>query len=399
MKWWIILCAIVVIVTGAIFYFQYPKATISVLHQSSLVRVDISSADPTAKLDSPAVVAIMPHHLVGAQLTSETLARVAAARGASVKRVVLLSPNHFKLGNAKVITSRDSWETQDGIVAADTELIEKIIQAGFAKDDFFVTNHDHGVFNIMPFIKKFFPEARVTPLMLSYEVSENESVQLGEFLATQLGPDDLVIVSADFTHYVSESVMSVHDIGTIDALHRLDEHYAQTIMDVDTPQSIVAAMRYAKLRGAEKFILTGRSSSALLLKRNEPPDTTSYVSGVFAGGAQMDAPLLTTTLYIPPTVRNASGLAPLRRGFMHIKDMSEIGHAELFGDVKNVAIGMVQGSNETTYFVYPIEKGSKGDWQLSLFPKNREKLHEFAAQMNATAQQREAIEFERGLSL
>lgn len=402
MKRGIVFCITIIAIAGAIFYFHYSDT--NKVHETSALHIQIPARTSAITLGSQPSVAIVQHHLVAAQLMNETLARVAAyskEHHKSIRRIVLLAPNHFELGAAPVVTSRASWETQDGIVAADTELIDKTIQSGFAQDDFFVAGHDHGVYNVLPFIKRLFPDARVMPLLMKYYVTQDQASRLAEFLNTQLGPDDLVVVSADFTHYMSESVMSVHDSGSIRALQNIDETYARGVMDVDTPASIVAAMRFAALRGAEQFVLTERSSSALLLGRNEPPDTTSYISGVYIQGKKIQVNSdVQTILYIPAQAADAHGLKPLVHGFMSVVKVSRnapLGNKLFTGE--NIAVGEIRESGRSTYFVYPIEKISPSDWQLVAYPKNRTQLHEFVMRMHASRAQRDAIESERGLSL
>lgn len=383
MKRWIIFSVvlIVVIAVGVVFFMRQKNAS-SPIHTESSLRITVSAPTSSTTPDARPAVAIVPHHLVAAELISETLGRAAAysaAHNTPIRRIILLAPNHFELGDAKIYTSRADWQTQDGVVSADTEFIEKTIRAGFAHDDFFITGHDHGVFHIIPFIKKIFPEARVTPLLMRHQISRAEAAELTKFLRTELGPQDLVIISADFTHYVSESIMFTHDIGTINALYNLDEAYARETMDVDTPPSIVVAMQFARVAGAQKFLLTRRTSSAQYLKRNEPPDTTSYVSGLYVVGEKTPPPNTKTILYLPPEARAAPGLQSLRHGFMSVTAAAPPPQLQN----KNFAVGEIRAGTKSTWYLYPIEQIGAHDWRLTpLAPAERA-----------------AIENETGLSL
>lgn len=383
MKRQIIFCVAVVtaIVVGVVFLTRQKNASLPI-HTESSLRITVTPHMSTTTPDSQPAIAIVPHHLVAAELISETLARAAAysaAHNAPVKRIILLAPNHFELGDAKIYTSRADWQTQDGVVLADTQFIEKTIHAGFARDDFFITGHDHGVFHLMPFIKNIFPEARVTPLLMRHQISRLEAAELTKFLRAELEPQDLVIISADFTHYLSESIMFAHDIGTINALYNLDEAYARETMDVDTPPSIVVAMQFARAAGAQKFVLTRRTSSVHYLQRNEPPDTTSYVSGLYVVGEKTPPPNTKTILYLPPQARAAPGLQSLRHGFMSVTAAAPPRALQN----KNFAVGEIRTGAQSTWYLYPIEQIGAHDWRLKPL----------------TSAERAAIENETGLSL
>jgi AmmeMemoRadiSam system protein B len=425
-----------IVISGAVFLQIKKQGTADILHQESNFQTHFQQKPDLVSFDAQPAIAIVPHHLVASDLIYQTLARVggyAQKNNAPVKRIVLLAPNHFERGPGNVLTTRASWQTRNGVVQVDEELVDRLIDAGLAQDDFQTLELEHGIFNIMPFIKLLFPDARVTPLSIRGELSASDRTRVVEFLHKQLGPQVLMIVSADFTHYVSESVMNLHDVGALNALIALNPAAANGI-DVDTPASIEIAMRYALVRDAKNFVLTRRTSSAKYLKRNEPPDTTSYVSGVYIAGQQAENSRESTVVYIPKTAAQSPLIKMLTHGFENVStavssvttreaaralvrsgaqlvvapDVVTGVSAEIFENVlivyePSVAVGIhMVGSGKqarATYYIYPLEQNAQRMWQLAPFPNNRELLKGFSASMDATQAQREAIEFERGLSI
>lgn len=405
-------------------------------HQGSIFQMHFQAKIDSVNFDTQPTIAVVPHHLVASDLIYQTLARIARyvdTHHAPVRRIVLLAPNHFERGSGNVLTSRASWKTRDGVVQPDNTLIGQLIAAGFAQDDFHTLELEHGIFNVIPFIETLFPDARVTPLSIRGELSVADRVRLAAFLHQQLGPQDLMIISADFTHYVSESIMKLHDVRSLSALIALNPSAANS-MDVDTPASIEIGMNYALMRDAKKFVLTRRTSSVEYLKRNEPPDTTSYVSGVYVAGQRAEYLKEATMVYVPEFAAKSSGIKSLIHGFEKVTSVAsdvttheaaralvhagarfvaapnvntdvsaEIFEHALIVYAPNVAVGIhLLGSGKQarpTYYIYPLEYTAQRLWRLSPFPKSRELLKSFAASMDITPPQREAIEFERGLSI
>lgn len=306
--------AITGIIIGAVIVLLQIKnpLTFERMHQEANFQMHFQPKIDSVEFDTQPAIAIVPHHLVASDLIHQTLARVARyaqKHDAPVKRIVLLAPNHFERGAGNVLTTRASWKTREGIVQSDEKLIDQLIVAGLAQDDFHTLELEHGVFNEMPFIKMLFPDARVTSLSIRGELSSVDRARLAEFLHKQLGPQDLVIISVDFTHYVSESIMKLHDVGSLSALIALNPNAANG-MDVDTPASIEVGMHYTLMRDAKKFVLTRRTSSVEYLKRNEPPDTTSYVSGAYVVG-QLASPLQESAVVSVPEFAVQSPLIKL----------------------------------------------------------------------------------------
>lgn len=228
---------------------------------------------------------IVPHHLLASSIINETMGRISSSFNSetSIKQVVLLSPNHFIRGSNKVITSDGDWKTKFGVLEGDRDFVKNLEQYNLAQIDYQPIEQDHGVFNLMPFIKHFFPSAKVIPLMLKEPLTEEELSKLASFLDKNLGDGSLILVSADFSHYLPKNVADFHDKTSLASLYNFDLEILPRI-DVDTPSSLGVLLRYLKLKNSQKFVLVKNMNSADFVGGNGPEETTSYVSGYFING-------------------------------------------------------------------------------------------------------------------
>jgi len=56
---------------------------------------------------------ISPHHLVAEKMIDEIFIKIAQENNnAEIERIILISPNHFNLGNGWIIASDKNWETK-----------------------------------------------------------------------------------------------------------------------------------------------------------------------------------------------------------------------------------------------------------------------------------------------
>lgn len=264
--------------------------SITHLHNSSNYIININDQSLVIDPEENHIYAgIIQHHLLAKSLIQTTLATIAQQResfGSPVRHIVLLAPNHFEAGDSDVITSDGDWLTRQGRVAADIDLIEKLTITNHAAIDYQTAEEEHGIAVLIPFIKHYFPEAKITPLILKPHAREQSRI-LGTFLHANLPEDSLVLVSADFSHYLPKDVALFHDQSSITALRNMDDDFTYD-MDVDTPDSINALYQYLQLKGAERFVLTGHDISFSYTRSTSAADSTSYVSGYFTAGEKQE---------------------------------------------------------------------------------------------------------------
>lgn len=228
---------------------------------------------------------VVQHHLVATPLINRNFSLTAdyyADREMEIKQIVILSPNHF-LVPGKIFTSDGDWQTKYGVVANDQVITEKLVNNNFAQINYTAMEKEHGVFDLLPFMKYYFPEAKVIPLVISESVSLAEAKKLAEFLNKNLDDESLVILSADFSHYLPERIADFHDQASIAGLANFDYGFTRQ-MDIDNPASLEVLFKYLENINARRFVLLDNLNSQDMMSNVPLQETTSYVSGYFTSG-------------------------------------------------------------------------------------------------------------------
>lgn len=223
---------------------------------------------------NPIVGLVVNHHLLAPHFIARTLA-IASDQKPSV--ILLLSPNHFQIGKKQILTSAHDWMTPYGAIKTDKKLSTAL---GLFADEV-PWEQEHGIKNIMPFIKHYFPATPVIPVIVKYTTSDATIDQLARTLAQELPERALIIASFDFSHDQTSDVADANDSRSITVLQTLD--YAQTKnLDIDSKPGLRLFLEILSLRGAKTFSLVDHSNAAKLARKPEMENVTSYITGYFS---------------------------------------------------------------------------------------------------------------------
>ena len=157
---------------------------------------------------------IVAHHLLVADKIAQTFASLGTGKE---KTVVILSPNHFKLGESFLQSTDGTWETEFGNVEVDTKLLadlmNEIPELAYQPATF---QMEHGVSSIVPFVKVFFPHAKILPIAIG-EGATNHIELLAEAILKE-SPQAIIVSSIDMSHNLPQYVSGVHDEMTLQAI-------------------------------------------------------------------------------------------------------------------------------------------------------------------------------------
>ena len=220
---------------------------------------------------------IAPHHDLASSMIDEFY-QTLNLKNKKIETFIILSPNHANIGNTPVITSLVDRQTAQGAVDVDAELFGRLKSFGFVSVDEKNIALEHGVAVHLPFIKKYFPDARVVPLAFSTKIKTAESFELAQALKKILEDENVfLLASLDFSHYLSLTTAQAKDAETMAAMKNFDyEKIASFGSDnVDSPQALITFLRAMELSGAKNIIeLAHKSSSDFLAGAVE--NVTSY---------------------------------------------------------------------------------------------------------------------------
>lgn len=223
---------------------------------------------------------VVNHHLLAADLVAQAFNAVATDKR---RTVLLVSPNHFGIGRGAVIMSGRDWQTPYGLLRHDTRLGNTLSDGGIVSVEEDVFTREHGIYNILPFIKKSLPNARVVPLAINDRVGGKRVLEIAAELNKHLPDDVLIVGSFDFSHGVTDLAADFHDATSLEVLRTLDANGVQSL-NIDSRPGLALLMDVSRLRGAEEFVLFSHANAVDYTRDQAMTDVTSYFTGGYVSG-------------------------------------------------------------------------------------------------------------------
>jgi AmmeMemoRadiSam system protein B len=223
----------------------------------------------------------VPHHLLARDLIARTFW---LASGSAYDRVIVLSPDHYGKGRTPITVTGADWRTAFGTLNGDTAAAEALLRApGTATGSFFP--QEHGIGAVMPFIRRFFPTARIVAVAIRVDAPR---AALDAFLPALEGVASrgrtLVVQSTDFSHYLTPTQARARDQQTLDVLASGDAAALWSLSQPENMDSLGA--QYLQMRVQHDVF---RSALRVTENRNsasyaseDVTHTTSYVTQVYA---------------------------------------------------------------------------------------------------------------------
>lgn len=222
---------------------------------------------------------ITPHHLVAEKLIEEIFAKAAELnKGKKIERIVLISPNHFNHGHASAISRKESWPNFS--IEIDQEAVDGLEKEKFIFSENAAFDGEHGIEGLLPFVEKHFPTQKVLPIVLKEDFSVSDANKLASFL-NNLEGETLLILSADFSHYLDDGFAQFHDQKAIELIENFDFSQVDNL-DIDCVGGLRTIMQFANSGGYNNFTLTANSNSSKIGGKNFIGETTSYITGYFS---------------------------------------------------------------------------------------------------------------------
>jgi len=109
---------------------------------------------------------------------------------------------HLHPASANYIMTEGAWETPFGELAIETDIAKKLVER-FSFHIETARNHtqDNTIELQLPFIKYFFPDAKIVPMGVPPKATSLEIGQAAAEISSELGMTARVIGSTDLTHY------------------------------------------------------------------------------------------------------------------------------------------------------------------------------------------------------
>ncbi len=246
---------------------------------------------------------VVNHHLLVPEYIANALVKVS---GWKPKTVILISPNHFAAGDSQIITSLEDWKTPYGILETDKAFVNELVSAQKQNGGENVLveeapfKKEHGINNIVSFIKKVFPETRFVPLIVKDNLQFAKVDEFVNWLKEKVNDDVLVIASFDFAHYLPSQVEDFQDTKSLAILDNFDLDGIKHL-NIDSKPGLRMFMQLMRSKGALNFRLFNHSNSAKYLQKQDLDGPTSYITGSFLTG-EFSTSKVITMLMVPDAV-------------------------------------------------------------------------------------------------
>lgn len=226
------------------------------------------------KFESAPLGIILPHHLIAAESITKFYKGLTKVINPSV--IFILGPNHYENGNADIQTCKNCvYTTTNGIVELDLNFVNKLINDDIAVMGDEIFKKEHTFFTHTPFIKRFFPDAKIVPIAVKLKISIEKVLELSDWFDKNLPENVLVLTSVDFSHYQPLSVADLHDQASFAAITNFEFEKIYNL-ELDSPSSIYALLDLMKKRGYIKVERLAHTNLATIIEKPDLKETTSH---------------------------------------------------------------------------------------------------------------------------
>jgi len=167
-----------------------------------------------AAADAAAAGAAAPRAIVSAHAGYAYSGRFAGlAFGAltwTPARVVVISPSHRHGFRGVAFPSQEVFATPLGPLRIDRGACAALAAAGLAHEEDAAHDNEHGIETQLPFIRRLWPEAGIVPLVCGDVPAD----QVAEALDALAGPETLVVLSSDLSHFLTQAQAREKDAET-----------------------------------------------------------------------------------------------------------------------------------------------------------------------------------------
>ena len=174
---------------------------------------------------------IVTHHFLARTLMADFFSCLAAKTGPD--RVVLIGPDHYGQAIAGIAFSPLPWVTPFGELSSDPLSVAALREALEVLYDVNAFSGEHSISVLVPFVRYYFPNSRIVPIIVQRNVRFDLQVRLKQVIENYLAdPRTLVLLSMDFSHDQSPAEAGRRDRRAKSVIETLD--YLQTdTLDID----------------------------------------------------------------------------------------------------------------------------------------------------------------------
>ena len=176
----------------------------------------------TKKAPSANKAIIAPHagHVYSGPIAASVYARLMPVREL-INRVILLGPSHHVGFKGIAVSTMKSYETPLGLIELDQDCLNSVLElpnTGFLDD---AHTREHSLEVHLPFLQRLLGEFSLVPLVVGEATKQEVSMVIEALWG---GPETLIIVSSDLSHFHSYAEAQIIDQRTSGKIVNLESN-------------------------------------------------------------------------------------------------------------------------------------------------------------------------------
>lgn len=182
---------------------------------------DFLAAVPKPTADAPMPKALIaPHagYIYSGPVAAHAYALLAPAKG-SITRVVLMGPSHRVAFRGIATSGADAWATPLGTVPIDRDTVARLMTLPMVGTLDKAHEAEHSLEVHVPFLQAVLGEFQLVPLVAGETPRDVVAAVLEEAWG---GPETLIVISTDLSHYLDYESCRTTDSATVAAIEHLD---------------------------------------------------------------------------------------------------------------------------------------------------------------------------------
>ena len=212
----LVFCAVIACVAVAIAIIVFSLRAVEKQSKSPISTWESSGEKAPPVIFSPSVEELPPdgafvwagtvsHHLLADEQIDFWFKQIASGR--TVETFFIISPSHYGLSSQIWSLADCSWQTKEKIVRTNGKIeraIAKNLEVSFDEQVFY---GEHGITTLIPYIARYFPNAKVCAIAVHGEppLNQNEAQKLSDSLAPYFDDTgrqkNFLLISTDFAHH------------------------------------------------------------------------------------------------------------------------------------------------------------------------------------------------------
>jgi AmmeMemoRadiSam system protein B len=238
----------------------------------------------------PIGAVIVPHHLASPEAIAVGIRALAVHPPA---RIVLLTPDHFATCGTLLCTTQRSFESLLGPVPTDARAVSALLHSALVSEQDALFKREHGIGVLLPFLAHALPETTVLPLALAQRGWHAQREQLAALILDTVGPQDALVVSSDFSHYLPLAEADAADAHTIEVLLSGDLPAIAELPNPshsDCPGCLWLLTVLAQERGLQSGKVLMHTNAARLLGEPDAAETTGHFTIIWERSERITPP-------------------------------------------------------------------------------------------------------------